>query len=201
MDVLLASALVLVPSSSAASEPQQDPAPGPQDLTERFVAPEGSRVQLWAETPLVHNPTAIDIDGAGRVWVTEAIDYRRWGNRNQGFELEGGDRVVVLEDTDGDGAADTSTVFAQDEELVAPLGIALVGEWVYVSCSPHLFRYRDTDGDLVADERETMLEGWGGLDHDHGLHSVVPGDDGYLYVAAGCVAAVALLLWVFLGSA
>lgn len=185
MDVLLASALVLVPSSSAAGQPLQEPAAGPQDLTERFVAPEGSRVQLWAETPLVHNPTAIDIDGAGRVWVTEAIDYRRWGNRNQGFELEGGDRVVVLEDTDGDGAADTSIVFAQDEELVAPLGIALVGEWVYVSCSPYLFRYRDTDGDLVADERETVLEGWGGLDHDHGLHSVVPGDDGYLYVAAG----------------
>jgi putative membrane-bound dehydrogenase-like protein len=161
------------------------PQTSPEDLTERFVAPEGSRVTLWAESPLVYNPTAIDIDGSGRVWVTEAVNYRRWGGRNQGFAHEGGDRVVVLQDTDGDGAADSSTVFAQDEDLVAPLGIALVGEWVYVSCSPYLFRYRDTDGDLVADERETVLEGWGGLDHDHGLHSVVPGDDGYLYVAAG----------------
>ena len=161
------------------------PAQTPTDLTEHFVAPEGARVTLWAESPKVYNPTALDIDQEGRVWVTEAINYRRWGGRNKGFEIPGGDRVVVLQDTNGDGQADKSTVFAQDEDLVAPLGIAVVGEWIYVSCSPNLFRYRDTDGDLVADERELVLTGFGGLDHDHGLHSVVTGDDGFLYLSVG----------------
>jgi len=177
---MLFSLLLLAPCSS--SPLLTSP---PQDLTEHFVAPQGARVTLWAESPQVYNPTAIDIDAEGRVWVTEAINYRRWGGRNKGFEIPGGDRVVVLQDTDGDGAADKSTVFAQDTDLVAPLGIAVVGDWIYVSCSPNLFRYRDKDGDLVADERELVLTGFGGFDHDHGLHSVVPGDDGYLYLSVG----------------
>jgi putative membrane-bound dehydrogenase-like protein len=145
----------------------------------------GLELQTFAETPHLHNPTAIDVDAAGRVWVAEAVNYRTWGGRNPGLRHPDGDRIVVLEDTDGDGACDSSRVFVQDPELVAPLGIALVGDWVYVSCSPHLFRYRDTDGDGRADVRETVLSGFGGFDHDHGLHSVVPHLDGKLYVAVG----------------
>ena len=54
-----------------------------------------------------------------------------------------------------------------------------------MSCSPHIFVYTDTDGDDQADEREIFLTGFGGFDHDHGVHSVVAGDDGWLYIAAG----------------
>lgn len=156
-----------------------------QDLTARFEAPQGARVTLWAESPLLYNPTALDVDARGRVWATEAVNYRQWNGRNPGRHHEGGDRVVVLEDRDGDGAAETSTVFAQDADLVAPLGIAVIGDRVYVSCSPNLFLYRDTDGDLVADERETFLTGFGGHDHDHGLHSVVAAPWGGLIWNAG----------------
>jgi putative membrane-bound dehydrogenase-like protein len=156
-----------------------------QDLTERFSVPEGLRVSLWAESPQLYNPTAMDVGPRGRVWVTEAVNYRRWGGRNPGRTHEGGDRVVILDDLDGDGRCDSSKVFVQDPDLTAPLGICVVGQRVYVSCSPHIFVYTDTDGDDQADEREIFLTGFGGFDHDHGVHSVVAGDDGWLYIAAG----------------
>ena len=75
-------------------------------LTERFEAPKGVEVSLWAESPQVYNPTAIDVDPSGRVWVTEAVNYRRWGGRNPGIDHSAGDRVVILEDADGDGVFD-----------------------------------------------------------------------------------------------
>jgi len=147
--------------------------------------PDGLEVTLFAESPQLYNPTAIDVDERGRVWVAEAVNYRRWSGRNPGFELPGGDRVVVLEDTDGDGRADTSEVFVQDPELVSPLGIAVIGERVFVACSPTLWVYEDRDGDGKADHREEFLTGFGGRDHDHGLHSPVLGPDGRLYLTAG----------------
>ncbi len=150
-----------------------------------FVVPDGLNVTLWAESPLFYNPTALDVDDEGRLWVAEAVNYRKWDGRNPGRDHPEGDRIVVLEDRDGDGRAETSTVFAQDKDLVAPLGVAVVGDAVYVSCSPHLFVYRDTDGDMKADERETLLTGFGGFDHDHGLHSLIAGPDGRYTFAVG----------------
>jgi putative membrane-bound dehydrogenase-like protein len=155
------------------------------DLTNRFDVPAGVQVTLWAQSPQLYNPTAIDVDGEGRLWVAEAVNYRQWNGRNPGRHHEAGDRIVVVVDTDADGVADSSTVFAQDPDLTAPLGIAVIGNEVYVSCSPHLFVYRDTDGDLKADEREIFLTGWGGHDHDHGFHSVISAPGGGLMWAAG----------------
>lgn len=162
-----------------------DSAQGPVDLSDRFDIPDGTKAELWAESPGLFNPTSMDIDGAGRVWVAEAVNYRQWDGRNPGKHFDEGDRIVVLEDTDGDGAADKSTVFAQDPELTAPLGILVLEDRVLVSCSPHVFEYRDTDGDLVADERKVWLTGWGGFDHDHGLHSFFTHPDGSLLWSAG----------------
>ncbi len=150
-----------------------------------FELPEGLEATLWAESPHFYNPTAIDIDSRGRVWVTEAVNYRKWDGRNPGRVHENGDRVVILEDRNGDGQCDSSIVFAQDKDLVAPLGIAVIGERVFVSASPNLFVYTDTDGDDRADKREVFLTGFGGHDHDHGLHSVVAGPDGSLYFNTG----------------
>lgn len=148
--------------------------------------PAGLEVELWGESPQLFNPTAIDVDERGRLWVTEAVNYRKWGGRNAGRTHDAGDRVIVLEDSDGDGHSDRSTVFAQDEELVSPLGILVLGEGrVLVSCSPHALLYIDDDGDDRADRREVFLTGFGGPNHDHGLHSFVPGPDGSLYFAAG----------------
>ncbi len=156
------------------------------EVDSHLEVPVGLEVQLWAESPMLYNPTAMDVDERGRLWVTEAVNYRKWGGRNPGRDHEQGDRVMVLEDTDGDGACDRSTIFAQGPELVSPLGICYLGEGrVLVSCSPAAYIYIDEDGDDRADRRETFLDGFGGPDHDHGLHSFVPGPDGQLYFAAG----------------
>ncbi|MEM7305099.1 MAG: PVC-type heme-binding CxxCH protein [Planctomycetota bacterium] len=164
----------------------QDPAPAqPRDLTPEFDLPEGLEVRLWAESPHLYNPAAIDVDEFGRIWVAEAVNYRRWDGRNPGREHPRGDRIVVLRDVDGDGRCDRSHVYAQDPDLVAPLGIAVIAGKVYVSCSPHLFVYEDTDLDGRADKREVFLTGFGGHDHDHGLHSIVAGPDGQLYFNVG----------------
>ena len=156
------------------------------DLNADFSVPAGLAVKLWAEAPLLHNPTAMDVDARGRIWVTEAVNYRQWNGRNAGFSRPEGDRVVILEDSDADGQADRSSVFVQDKDLVAPLGICVIDEHrAIVSCSPNAFLYSDTDGDGKADQRETFLSGFGGRDHDHGLHSFVIGPDGRYYVAVG----------------
>jgi putative membrane-bound dehydrogenase-like protein len=156
-----------------------------QSLNDQFDTFNSAPVELYAESPLFFNPTAIDVDDAGNVWVAEAVNYRQWNGRNPGRHHDAGDRIVVLRDTDGDGIADKSIVFAQSEDLVAPLGILVLADRVLVSCSPNLIEYRDTDGDFVADESRILLTGFGGFNHDHGLHSFIEDGNGGLLWAVG----------------
>jgi putative membrane-bound dehydrogenase-like protein len=155
---------------------------------ERIVCAQGFEISLWADGSLVHNPTNLWIDERDRVWITEARGYRRASNPHvsaaSGAEREG-DCVVILEDQNLDGIADTRTVFAQDSDLVAPLGLCVLGHRVFVSCSPHILVFTDDDGDDRADRKEILLTGFGGQDHDHGVHSLVSGPDGRLYFAVG----------------
>ena len=98
-----------------------------------FTVPDDLEVTLWAQSPQLRNPTNIDVDAAGRIWVAEGVNYRYHKDRDPK-----GDRIVVLEDTDGDGRADRSTTFVQEPALVAPLGIAVIGNKVIVSNAPDL---------------------------------------------------------------
>ena len=158
----------------------------PQSLEDRFVLPDDLEITLWAESPMFFNPTNIDVDARGRVWVTEAVNYRAFNTAKQSpLTHPTGDRVVILADTDNDGRADSSKVFVQDKDLRAPLGLAVVDRRVIVSASPHLFSYADENGDDVPDKKETLLTGFGGLDHDHGLHALVAGPDGRYYFNTG----------------
>src|SRR5213078_4822824 len=96
-----------------------------------------------------------------------------------------GDRIVVLEDSDGDGRADKETVFYQDPSINAALGVCVLGNRVIVSVSPNVFVLTDTDGDGKADKRELLFTGISGVDHDHGIHAFVFGPDGKLYFNMG----------------
>ena len=116
------------------------------DIAEDFEA------TVWATTPQLFNPTNFDIDADGRIWVTEAVNYRNFRNDGLGLTNEEGDRIVVLQDTDGDGKADSSHTFVRDIDLVAPLGIAVLGNQVIVSCAPNLLIYTDVDGDTYFDK-------------------------------------------------
>ncbi|MFT4567345.1 MAG: putative membrane-bound dehydrogenase-like protein, partial [Saprospiraceae bacterium] len=151
-----------------------------------FTLPEGWDVTLWAESPSLYNPTNMDVDAKGRIWVTEAVNYRGFNNDPENrLSFEEGDRVMILEDTNGDGVSDSSKVFVQDKDLVAPLGIAVVGNKIFVSCAPSLIVYTDENGDDVPDKKEIFLKGFGGLDHDHSLHSLIVGPDGKYYFNTG----------------
>lgn len=150
-----------------------------------LFVPDDLEATIWAESPQFFNPTNIDVDISGRIWVTEAVNYRDFNNADGHMHNPEGDRVMILEDTDGDGIADSSKVFVQDEDLRSPLGIAVVGNKVIVSCSPSIIVYTDLDGDDRPDKKEVFLTGFGGLDHDHGLHAGVAGPDGKLYFIAG----------------
>lgn len=152
----------------------------------RLYVPEDLEATLWAESPLFYNPTNIDIDARGRVWVTEAVNYRNFNNKpDKKLSFEAGDRVMILEDTDQDGKADKSKIFVQDKDLVSPLGIAVIGNKVIVSCAPNLIVYTDENGDDIPDKKEILLKGFGGLDHDHSLHSVTAGPDGMWHFNTG----------------
>lgn len=166
----------------------------PDDSLGTLHPAEGLTVSLWASEPLVNNPTAMDIDSSGRVWIAEGMNYRM---KQIEFEhlkrVEGADRIKVLSDTDGDGKADKETVFAENIFPV-PLGMALEEIWadgkrtgmrVYVGNSPDLLVLEDTDGDDKADRRYALLTGFRGVDSDHGLHGMTFGPDGKLYFTVG----------------
>ncbi len=180
----LPSTLLPVPGNPV-SEMRVNPAAAPADSNQLYL-PDDLEATLWAESPLFHNPTNVDVDGRGRLWVTEAVNYRNFNNKPDSILHHApGDRVVILEDSDGDGKADRTKVFVQDKDLVSPLGIAVIGNKVIVSCAPHLIVYTDADGDDKPDNKEILLTGFGGLDHDHSLHALVAGPDGDWYFNTG----------------
>jgi putative membrane-bound dehydrogenase-like protein len=151
-----------------------------------LILPDDLQADLWAESPQFYNPTNMDVDARGRIWVTEAANYRNYNNDSTKFlHHPMGDRVMILEDTDGDGKSDKSTVFVEDHDLVSPLGIAVIGNKIIVSCAPNLIIYTDNNNDDKPDKKEIFLTGFGGLDHDHSLHSLVAGPDGNWYFNTG----------------
>jgi putative membrane-bound dehydrogenase-like protein len=142
-------------------------------------------VTVWAHSPLFFNPTNIDIDKDGCLWVAEGVNYRKHFDRKPE-----GDRIMVLRDNDGDGKADESWPFVQEPFLRAPLGVAVIGNKVVVSMAPDLVVYTDKDGDkkfdpAKGDTREVLLTGFNGRNHDHSLHSMTVGPDGKWYFSAG----------------
>ncbi len=165
----------------------------PERSTRMLKPAAGLQATLFASEPMVHNPTNIDVDSRGRVWVTEGLNYRMTHGKKFP-KVEEADRIKILEDTDGDGKADKVTVFA-DHIYPIPMGLAVEekydkdgkyqGARVYVGNSPDLLVFEDTDGDDKADTRSALLTGFGGVDSDHGVHGMTLGLDGKLYFTHG----------------
>ncbi|HUY33637.1 MAG TPA: PVC-type heme-binding CxxCH protein [Pirellulales bacterium] len=150
----------------------------PEEELRSLDVPPGFEVSLFASEPMITNPSAIDVDTKGRVWVAEIQWYRGAAKDPPA------DKIKVLEDTDGDGKADTMTVFA--EGIFCPMSICVAGDQVYVATSPDLWLYEDKDGDLVADgPPRKLLTGFGGRNHDHGAHSLVLGPDHKWWMSHG----------------
>src|SRR5690606_8782620 len=146
----------------------------------QFLLADGYEINLFAselDFP-VANPVALNFDPKGRLWVATMPAYPHYFPGNPP-----NDRIVVLEDTDHDGSADKHTVFA--DSLYLPLGFELGDSGVYVTQAPDMIFLRDTDGDGRADERKTLLSGFGTEDSHHTLNTYTWGPDGALYMHTG----------------
>ncbi|WP_149494838.1 PVC-type heme-binding CxxCH protein [Roseiconus lacunae] len=131
-----------------------DPPKTPEQTLQSFSIEPGYEISLFAAEPLVRDPVAICFDAAGKMYVVEYGDYPI-GPEDGGDPLS---RIVILQDTDGDGKADQRTVFAEKLDFAHSLmpyrGGLLVGAKTKVL---HLV---DTDGDSVADRTTTLLDGF-----------------------------------------
>jgi putative membrane-bound dehydrogenase-like protein len=183
--LLLFSLAVLVPLRGEAKVP-------PDKVLKTFKVVDGLEIQLWASEPLFVNPTCMDIDHKGRVWVCESVNYRNKLSRKPKLNRPAGDRIVILEDSKGTGKADKATTFYQSPDLLAPLGIAVAkdpvgpGYKVFVCQSPDILVFTDSKGRGKADgPPKKLLSGFGGFDHDHGVHGILIGPDMKLYFTVG----------------
>lgn len=133
-------------------------------------------VNLFAseeEFPEIANPIQMRFDSRGRLWVSCSTTYPHVYPGQ-----EAADKIVILEDSDGDGKADKSTVFADDVHL--PISFELAKNGVYVSEQPDLTLIEDLDGDDKADRRTVLLSGFGTEDSHHSIHDFIWTPDGDL---------------------
>jgi len=154
----------------------------PEDAVANLTVHEELDVQLFASEPMLLSPSSIDVDHKGRIWVCEVVNYRR----HKGKRPEG-DRILILEDTDGDAKADKQTVFYQGTDVDSAHGICVLGDRVIISAGDDVFSLYDRDGDSKADEgsKELMFTKISGAQHDHGIHAFHFGPDGRLYFNFG----------------
>ena len=145
-----------------------------------ITVPPGFVVEEVAASPLVERPMLAAFDDAGRLYVCDSA-----GVNLRGPELSKNPphRIRVLEDTDGDGRFDKSTVFA--DKLVFPQGIVWHDGAVFCSSPPSFWRLEDADGDLVADRREELVTGFANTGVADDMHGGSLGPDGRIYWCAG----------------
>ena len=152
----------------------------PEDAVAGFEVHPELQVQLFASEPMMFSPSSIDIDARGRVWVCEVVNYR-----SHNGERKEGDRILIIEDTNGDAKADKSTVFYQGNDVNSAHGICVLGNKALVSCGDDVFWLIDDNNDDKADRKELMFTKIGGTQHDHGIHAFHFGPDGRLYFNFG----------------
>lgn len=176
---------VLTPASDAdekALEPPPAATPRQGNLPDKgtqtqpvFQLDQNLEVTLFAENPNLAKPIHINFDPQGRLWVASSEVYP---------QIKPGqtanDKILILEDTDRDGKADKTTIFA--DGLLIPTGVEPGDGGAYVANSTELVHFQDTDGNGYAETRRVLLSGFGTEDTHHILHTLRWGHDGQLYM-------------------
>src|SRR5947208_2909477 len=134
---------------------------------------------MFASDPEIRRPICMNWDERGRLWIAETVDYP---NSLQA-EGEGHDRIVICEDTDGDGKADKFTVFA--DKLSIPTSLVFANGGIIVMQAPNTLFLRSTKGDNVCDERKVLFSGWGTRDTHAGPSNLRYGLDNWIYGICG----------------
>lgn len=148
----------------------------PESAVDNLDVGEGLEATLFGSEPELLSLTNLDIDHKGRIWACEVVNYRK----HNGKRPEG-DRILILEDTNGDGKADSKKVYYQGRDIDSAMGICVLGNKVIVSATPNIWVFTDTDGDDKPDKKEALFTKTGQPQHDHSAHSFLFGPDGKLY--------------------
>lgn len=147
----------------------------------------GLQINLWASDPMITKPIQMAWDAKGRLWVAGSAIYPQVKPGSTA-----NDKIFIVEDTDGDGKADKSTIFY--DSLLIPTGVFPIidatlpatapGRYnaAYVANSTEVLLLRDTDGDGKADDKQIVMSGFGTEDTHHIIHSFKGGPDGFLYI-------------------
>lgn len=153
-----------------------------EESVEEMTIKEGFQVNAYASEPMITQPMAFCWDDRGRMWIAENRDYE---SRRDGFSGSGDSRILIIEDTDRDGKADSRKVFI--EGIAFPAAIAVGFGGVFVGAPPNLLFIPDKDGDDEGDEDEieVLLTGWGIRDRHETINSLHWGPDGWLYGLEG----------------
>ena len=151
------------------------PIPDPEEERKTLIVADGFEVSLFAADPMLHKPIQMNFDSRGRLWVAVSEVYPQIAPGQKA-----NDKIVILEDTDRDGVADKTTVFA--DGLLIPTAVEPGDGGAYVANSTELLHLKDTDGDGKADSSRIVLCGFGTEDTHHILHTFRWGMDGMLYM-------------------
>ena len=151
----------------------------PAESMTHLSVPGGFRVELFAAEPDIFKPIAIAWDGRGRTFIAQSIDYPN----DKYPDGKGHDRIVIAEDTDGDGKADRFTVFA--EKLSIPTSMVFVNGGLIVAQAPDILFLKDTDGDGKADVRKVLFSGFHIDDTHAGPSNLRLGLDNWIYATVG----------------
>lgn len=152
----------------------------PQEELTGFHVPEGFEVRLFASEPQIAKPMNLAFDQRGRVWVTDSFEYPYPAKEQKAAK----DSVRILEDTDGDGSADKSSVFA--DGLNIPIGVLPYGDGCLCFSIPNIYYLRDTDGDGKCDQQKVILGPFDTTRDTHGMiNSLRMGADGWVYANHG----------------
>jgi putative membrane-bound dehydrogenase-like protein len=164
-------------SLSLAADP---PAWGPRQAITALKVPDGFTIELVAEPPLAERPIMACFDDRGRLYVSDSAGVNHPGSQ---LVKDPPHRILILEDTDGDGKFDKSTVFA--DKIVFPQGLLWHDGALYIASPPSFWKLQDTDGDGVADKRTELITGFALTGVSDDVHGACLGPDGRIYTCAG----------------